>query len=316
MHEPNENDVYEFDGLRVDVTRRKLLRDGVPVQLTAKSFDTLLFLIRNHGSTVTKAELMNAIWPDASVEENNLTQQISALRKVLGERPNDHRFIVTVPGRGYCFVAELNEGTFGVETPQPADGKRFDAFAGHFDAAALRGYSLAIAQIVLIAFAFLWSAMSDQGLGRPQSLAVLNFKVANGDEFIGNGISETLRARLGSVEDLTVRPAPPDPDALDVGRRMKVDTVVTGSVQRDHDRIRVAVELLDVSNGTIIWGKTFDDTASNIFALQDAIAGEVARVLNVRFSSRSNAVFARGYVAISHALEVPVWRRTSELLSI
>lgn len=287
MHEPNENVVYEFDGFRVDTTRRILLRDGVPVQLTAKAFDTLLFLIRNQGDTVTKAELMNAIWRDAAVEENNLTQQISALRRALGERPNDHRFIVTVPGRGYCFVAALNETAPAIEPVQ--NRKRPIAFVRHFDPAVLRGYSLAVAQILLIGFAFLWSAMSDQGLGRPQSLAILNFKVAaSGDEVIGNGISETLRARLGSVEDLTVRPAPSDQNALDAGRRLKVDTVVTGSVQRDHDRIRVAVELLDVSDGRIIWGKTFDDTASNIFALQDAIAGDVARALNVRFSSRDN----------------------------
>jgi DNA-binding winged helix-turn-helix (wHTH) protein/TolB-like protein len=286
MHEQNEKVVYEFDGFRVDATRRKLLRDGLPVQLTAKAFDTLLFLIRNQGSTVTKAELMNAVWRDAAVEENNLTQQISALRRVLGERPNDHRFIVTVPGRGYCFVAALDERMPVTDTAQHQ--KPSNIFARHFDAAVFRGYSLAVAQIVLVGFAFLWSAMSDQGLGRPQSLAVLNFKVASGDEFIGTGISETLRARLGSVEDLTVRPAPPDPDALNAGRRLRVDTVVTGSVQRDHERIRVAVELIDVSDGRIIWGKTFDYAASNVFELQDAIAGDVARVLNVRFSSRRN----------------------------
>ncbi len=287
MHEPNENVVYEFDGFRVDATRRQLIRDGLPVQVTAKAFDTLLFLIRNQGLTLTKAELMNAVWRDAAVEENNLTQQISALRRVLGERPNDHRFIVTVPGRGYCFVAAIHDKKSVVETAQHPKPRNY--FARHLEPAVLRGYSLAAAQIVLVGFAFLWSAMSDQGLGRPQSLAILNFKVAaSGDEFIGNGISETLRARLGSVEDLTVRPAPSDQNALDAGRRLRVDTVVTGSVQRDHDRIRVAVELLDVSDGRIIWGKTFDETASNIFALQDEIAGDVARALNVRFSSRNN----------------------------
>jgi DNA-binding winged helix-turn-helix (wHTH) protein/TolB-like protein len=303
MHEPNENVVYEFDGFRVDATRRVLLRDGAPIQLTAKAFDTLLFLIRHQGATVTKAELMNAIWRDAAVEENNLTQQISALRRALGERPNDHRFIVTVPGRGYCFVAALNETAPTIESVQ--NRKRPNAFARHFDPAVLRGYSLAVAQILLIGFAFLWSAMSDQGLGRPQSLAILNFKVAaSGDEVIGNGISETLRARLGSVEDLTVRPAPSDQNALDAGRRLQVDTVVTGSVQRDHDRIRVAVELLDVSDGRIIWGKTFDETASNIFALQDAIAGDVARALNVRFSSRDDRKQrGRGLLVINPALE-------------
>src|SRR6187549_2589522 len=113
MHEQIENVVYEFNGFRVDAVRRQLLRDGVAVPLTSKSFDTLLFLIRNSGSTVTKTELMNAVWSDSAVEENNLTQQISALRRALGERPRDHRFIVTVPGRGYSFVADLDSRSTG-----------------------------------------------------------------------------------------------------------------------------------------------------------------------------------------------------------
>src|SRR5258705_5176258 len=167
MHDQNEHVVYEFDGFRVDVLRRKLLSKGVTLQLTAKAFDTLVFLIRHQGSTVTKADLMNAVWEDSAVEENNLTQQISALRRVLGERPNDHRFIVTVPGRGYCFVSELRRATGGSRTrPGP-----------HFDAAVLRGYSVAMAEILLVGLAFLWFGMSDAGTGKRQSLAVLNFKV-------------------------------------------------------------------------------------------------------------------------------------------
>jgi len=284
MSEQIENVVYEFNGFRVDAVRRQLLHDGADVPLTSKSFDTLLFLIRHSGSTVTKTELMNAVWSDSAVEENNLTQQISALRRALGERPRDHRFIVTVPGRGYSFVAKLDRHS----TEDVVE--RTPVFSSRFDASALRGYSLAFAQILLIAIAFAWSAISDHNSGRPQSLMVLNFKVAaSGDEFIGSGISETLRARLGSVEDLIVRPAPNDTDAFATGRRLQVDTVVTGSVLRDQDRVRVAVEMVDVSNGRIVWGKTFDEDASNVFALQDAIAVEVARVLKVRFSSLNNS---------------------------
>ena len=279
QHMPKQSDklVYEFDGFSVDVVRRQLLRGRVPVQLTSKAFDTLLMLVRHRGSTVSKTDLMNSIWADSAVEENNLTQQISTLRRVLGEKPRDHRFIVTVPGHGYCFAAELVERD---EMPRTNSGW----FTDHFDAAAMRGYSLAMGQILLILSAIVWSFVSDSG--RPQSLAVLNFKVAStGDEIIGNGISETLRARLGSVEDLVVRPAAADHDALDAGRRLRVDTVVTGSVQRDQDRIRVAVEVLDISDGRIVWGKTFDHAASNVFDLQDAIAGEVADALKVKLSS-------------------------------
>jgi DNA-binding winged helix-turn-helix (wHTH) protein/TolB-like protein len=266
--EPTE---YRFRGFCLDMMRRRLMNRGEQVALTAKAFDTLVFLVRHHGQTVSKSELMNAIWADSAVEENNLTQQIAALRRAFSERPNDHRFIVTVPGRGYCFVAELENVRI---TPKKRP---------HFDPAVVRGYSLAAAQVLLLAFAFLWSAIEHSG-DRPHSLAVLNFKTtATGDEFIGSGISETLRARLGSVEDLIVRPIA-DHDALVAGKHPNVDTVVTGSVLRDGDQIRVVVEMVDVSDGRIVWGKTFDATSASVFALQDAIAGEVARALNVSIS--------------------------------
>lgn len=278
MHERSENVVYEFDGFAVDAVRRTLLRDGVSIPLTSKAFDTLLLLIRHRGTTVTKTDLMNSIWAETAVEENNLTQQISALRRALGEKPRDHRFIVTVPGHGYCFAAEVTLAT------RVAKRRR-----QYFDPAVLRGYSLAMAQVLLLAVAFVWSAVMND-TGRPQSLAVLNFKVAaTGDEFIGEGISETLRARLGSVEDLIVRPAPTQPDVLIAGRQLQVDTVVTGSVQRDRDRIRVAVEVVDISDGRIVWGKTFDEAESNVFALQDAIAGEVANALKIKLTSSNGS---------------------------
>ena len=134
--------------------------------------------------------------------------------------------------------------------------------------------------------AFVWSAV--QHSDQPQSLAVLNFRAADsGDEFIGIGISDTLRARLGSVEDLIVRPAAADSDAIDAGRRLHADTVVRGSIFRDRGRIRVVVEMVDVVDGRIIWGKTFDETASNVFALQDTIAGEVAFAVSTLRSARS-----------------------------
>jgi len=97
---------YEFGPFRLDATDRQLLREGVPLSLTPKALDTLLVLVRNSGRTLEKDELMKAVWHDTIVEENNLTQNVSALRKVLGQ---DFRFIQTVPRRGYRFIAEVSE---------------------------------------------------------------------------------------------------------------------------------------------------------------------------------------------------------------
>src|SRR5215472_9247518 len=97
---------YEFGPFRLDATDGQLFREGLLLPLTPKALDTLLVLVQNSGHTLEKDELMKTVWPDAIVEENNLTQNISTLRKVLGQ---ECAFIETIPRRGYRFVAEVRE---------------------------------------------------------------------------------------------------------------------------------------------------------------------------------------------------------------
>ncbi len=101
--------IYEFGPFRVDVLRRLLLREGKQVRLPAKAFEILLVLLEGKGRLIEKDELMRKVWHDAVVEENNLTVNISALRKSLTESPGEHRYVVTVPGRGYQFVADVRQ---------------------------------------------------------------------------------------------------------------------------------------------------------------------------------------------------------------
>jgi DNA-binding winged helix-turn-helix (wHTH) protein len=101
--------LYAFGPFRLDPANRLLLRDGKPVSLGAKTYETLLVLIRNQGKVLSKDELLEAVWPDTVVEEANLAVNISSLRKALGESPSEHKYIVTIPGRGYQFVAKVME---------------------------------------------------------------------------------------------------------------------------------------------------------------------------------------------------------------
>jgi len=101
--------LYEFGKFRCDPREHLLLCDGKPVSLSPKSFDILLALIRSNGRLLTKDELMRQVWPDSFVEEANLTVNISALRKVLGETAEGQQYIETVPKRGYRFVAPVVE---------------------------------------------------------------------------------------------------------------------------------------------------------------------------------------------------------------
>ena len=112
---------FEFGPFRADPMRRVLLRDGEPVSITAKVFDTLLLLIENQGNLLTKDELLKRLWPDRIVEEAGLTQNIAVLRKILGESPGENQYIVTVPGRGYRFVSPVRVQPIAGPREPPAD---------------------------------------------------------------------------------------------------------------------------------------------------------------------------------------------------
>ena len=100
--------LYEFGPFRVDPARETLLKEGVGVPLTPKTFQILLVLVRHGQEIVTKDDLMKTVWPDTFVEEANLSRNIFMLRKALGETAQDHRYIVTVPGRGYRLAENVN----------------------------------------------------------------------------------------------------------------------------------------------------------------------------------------------------------------
>src|SRR5215204_3227620 len=106
---PVEKRHYRFDGFVVDPVRRRLARAGDAVTITPKAFSILLILLERPGDVVDKEELIRRVWPDTFVTEANLTQNVSSLRKALGETANEHhyvrRYVITVPGRGYSFVA-------------------------------------------------------------------------------------------------------------------------------------------------------------------------------------------------------------------
>src|SRR6185369_2357477 len=100
---------YEFGPFLVDAVKCVLLREGEVVPLSLKAFEILIVLLRHHGQVLEKDDLLRQVWPDTVVEENNLARHVSALRKALDEHPNQHQYILTMPGRGYRFVAEVKE---------------------------------------------------------------------------------------------------------------------------------------------------------------------------------------------------------------
>jgi DNA-binding winged helix-turn-helix (wHTH) protein/Tfp pilus assembly protein PilF len=250
---------YEFGDFRLDVAKRRLLRAGEPVPLIAKAFDLLLALIEHRDRVLEKDELLKLVWPETIVEESNLTQNVFVLRKALGEAPNDHRYIVTVPRRGYRFVAEVKE--LRAEAAPAAPQYRARAV---IEVSAVRS-------IAVLPFKQL----------RPQSE----------DEYLGLGLADALITQLSNLRRLITRPtssvlkyAAPTVDLLAAGRELAVDALLDGHVQKAQDRLRLTVQLIGVADGAPLWAGKFDAEFTDIFAVQDTISEQVARALALKLN--------------------------------
>jgi len=309
MSEPQTNN-YEFGEFRVDTVKHLLLKGGGEiVPLTPKVFELLLYLVRNNGRMIEKDELMREIWMDTIVEESNLSQNISILRRVLGEKRGEHQFIVTVPGRGYKFVAEVAQDSsrFKVQSSKSLEiqDSRFkiqDSFAKNQKPKAKnqnRNIYVFAAVILLIAVGaafYLWRNSNESAsFSSIKTIAVLPFKplvAENRDEALEMGMADTLIARLGGNREIVVRPLSSvrkfgnlEQDAQGAGRELGVESVLDGNIQRWGDKIRVNVRLVSSADGATLWSDTFDEKFTDIFAVQDTISQKVANALALRLSS-------------------------------
>src|SRR6185295_18533938 len=169
--------LYEFGPFVLDTAQHLLLRGDNPVALTPKTYDTLVVLVENHGRLLSKDDLMKAVWPHSFVEESNLTQQISMIRRALGETAGEDRYIVTVPGKGYRFAAQVTQITKEAPVapveiaPEPEPEILLPPSRNPF----LKPALVALAAVALVTFGF-W-AFRKQGIqDAPRSLAILPFQ--------------------------------------------------------------------------------------------------------------------------------------------
>jgi DNA-binding winged helix-turn-helix (wHTH) protein/tetratricopeptide (TPR) repeat protein len=324
---------YEFDAFRLDARARLLWRGAEVVPLMPKAFDVLLALVRRHGEVVTKDELLANVWRDAVVEENSLNVNVSALRKVFGEKPRENRFIVTVPGVGYKFVADVQEveetppeNTLQQKETKEADEPRNDQAAAskqsktgnlihtikHRPAFALIFTSI-LALSVFLASTMIYrrKTTTPHASATKRSIAVLPLKPVNTnarDLIYELGIADSLILKLGAARSVTVRPLSATRKYLDVeqdatvaGREQKVDYVLDSNYELSNGRIRVTSQLVNVETGAIEETLRSEKDAADVFSMQDSIADDFGRVLLARFGETGNAQTARHYTTNEEA---------------
>lgn len=312
---------YEFGRFRIATGERVLLRDQEIVSLTPKVFDMLLTLVESRGQVVSKDFLMKKIWPDTFVEEGNLTQNISLLRKALGEGQNGHQYIETVARRGYRFVALVHEswddgfdavadkGLNGAAaTAKPASAVKLQNDDGRGGGAveyvrtrARRHLPAVLVSLLALAFAaagliyFIGGSKSVDGSSSViESIAVLPFinEAADTDaEYFSDEITESLINNLSQLPKLRVVPRSlvlnykgHETDPRKIARELNVRAVLTGRVHRRGDTLSIQVDLIDVANVSQMWGQHYDRRVSDILLVQEDISRDIFENLRLKLS--------------------------------
>jgi len=312
--------LYEFGGFRLNPADHSLLCDGKPVPLTPKSFDILVTLIERNGQLVTKDELMRKIWPDSFVEEANLTVNVSALRKALGDTTEHQQYIETVPKLGYRFIARVNirseassPANHELRKPQQAISPVVQQSQGA--PAALKippvrrgrfstfGLLAVFAGGVILALLGYWlfrrTSVAPHASSAPRRLAILpfqNIKQDPGSDFLGYSLADAVITKLGYVHELRVRPSYAIEKYRDqvfeiskVAADLDVDTLLTGNFIRDGDDLRITCQLIEVKTRNLLWKGAFDLRYQKLLTVQDQVVEQIIQGLELNLSSSEAA---------------------------
>ena len=268
MQRDTHQNVYEFNGFRLDEAQLRLSYQDQPVPLTPKILDLLLFLVKNRGQLITKDELMKAIWPDSFVEENNITVSMSTLRKTLSDTGCNRQFIETVPRRGYRFIGEVTE-----LSPSHLTGGKSD-----------RAVQLELGDELI------------------DSLVVIPFEGSDKDfsvEYLSDGITESIINMLSRIPKLRVlacstafRFKGKYIDPQQVGQRLNVKAVMMIRVLRLESKLIIRSELVKVADGSQLWGEQYNRTPSDILAIQEEIAKAITGSLKFKLTQADQKTLA------------------------
>lgn len=322
-----EKKIYEFEGFRLDARQQELKRGAEKLALTPKAVELLTVLIERRGQTVTREEILELLWRDTYVDESNLTVTVSMLRKAFGARANDRHFIETVPKRGYRFNAEVRKLAdelvverqtkthIKIETveDEKADAAKLEAMT-NLDRR-VRRQSVALVAVVAcvvifgagLVFYFARGSENAQTFAagtanQPRAIAVLPLKnlSKDADESLSIGLTDALISKLGNVKTLAVRPtsailpfAAATETPQTVGKQLKVEAVLEGTIQKIGERVRVSVQLVRTADNQVLWSGNFDEEARDLFKFQDAFAASISEALAFKLTDAERNRLAR-----------------------
>ena len=253
-----------FGPFQIDQGARLVLRDGEPLTVGHRGVRLFEALLSRAGEVLTKSELMDAAWGAAAIEESNLTVQVAALRKALGPSPDGGEWIATVPRVGYRLVPPAP-----TSAPASAEGP---------------------------------------------SIAVLPFVNLSSDPeqaFFADGLAEEIIVALGKLPGLLVIARNSsfayrggDVDVRKVGSELDVRHVLSGSVRRGGNRLRVSAQLADSASGAHLWAENFDRELADVFAIQDEVTRRIVDALKLKLTPVQAAKATEGGTSDIEALDL------------
>ncbi|MGA9473098.1 MAG: winged helix-turn-helix domain-containing protein [Terriglobales bacterium] len=324
--------LYEFGPFQLDAGERVLRRGQKRIDLPPRVFDTLVALAESDGRLLAKDELMDRIWPDSAVEENNLTQAIYLLRRVLQDGENGNRYIETVPKRGYRFLAPVRETArdasgahrvaVNAAAPDAAVKESFDAATSAAPVEVLASdsprvatsphpatWQRAVPAVLIVALAVVGTLLALRLLKSRQTtnaglhaLAVLplqNLSKDAGQDYFVDGFTEELVTDIAQIRSLrvisrtsTMGYKGTHKSLPEIARELHVDLILEGSVIRDGNRVRVTAQLINAPTDTHLWAQTYESTINDILDIQSRISRAIADDVSLDLSPDEKAHLA------------------------
>lgn len=250
--------IYEFGEFRIEAGRRTLSRNGLPISLTPKVFDTLLHLVQRKGEVLEKEELMRAVWPNTAVEENNLNQNISTLRRALEERRGENRYILTVPGRGYRFIASVV-----VVKAEPEENSK-------------------PATIAVLPFENLSADPNREYLADGLTEEMI---AALGQIDPGN-LNVIGRTSVMAYKRTTKT-------AAEIGRELGATYLIEGSLRAEGEKLRILSRLIRVRDQVQAWAAAYDSEPGSMLLFQRELSSAIAQQVHLHLSPDRLSALAR-----------------------
>lgn len=271
--------IYHFGKFVLDLREQTLTADGRLIHLPLKEFETLRMLVENNGRVLSKDEMMSAIWKDTYVEESNLAQYVSRLRKILNA--DGDQYIKTISKRGYRFLADVRsaESDLVIE-------RRLTLTVGGDETRRLSG----VKSVAVLPF---------HSLGSPDP-----------EEFFGLAIADALITQLTRSGQLITRPTTSVlkfrstvETPVAIAGLLNVDAILEGNYQRSGNRLRLTAQMLDAESGETIWAESFNTEIDDLFEVQDRIAERIVSAFSEQYSAETSGKFANPFTEHGAAYE-------------